>query len=318
MKPLKAFVRVFLITLGSIFFPAPVQRSVDGWVRSEYQRGTKVPAFLEHAKTIRRLFSKRPDYRMATLTNDMCLSVDISDSLGLNIYLNAPTSDAFELQLLSALVRPGDVCIDVGANIGLYTVLMAAATGPAGKIYAFEPAPRTFEILRSNIEANGLKTVIATAAAISDAKGSATLHLTAETGLTSLGNTNRGTVVATADVPTLTLDAFAREHGIDGIDFLKIDVEGYEGHVLRGGASLLETAADPLLMIELDGKNFKALGFSKQGVLDSLRAKDFDAFLIDRRRQKLVPLEQAADGGGINYLFYRTNSARKDELIKFT
>lgn len=161
-------------------------------------------------------------------------------------------SDEVELELLRELLRDGDVAFDVGANIGLYSVAMARATGPSGGVYAFEPHPTTADRLERNLRLNNLENVHVSRAAVSSAGGEAVLRVPdlAEPGLATI--TGRGEALAT--VSTVTLDAVAAEHGVTRIALLKLDAEGAEEAILAGAAELLANRSIQRILFEtLDG-----------------------------------------------------------------
>jgi FkbM family methyltransferase len=148
--------------------------------------------------------------------------------------------------VFEAVLRPGDTCYDVGANIGVYTLWAAGLVGPSGQVHAFEPVPPTMAVLEEMVGRNGLDQVVLVASAVGAAVG--------QTGLRSYQDAS-GLAHAVAD-PTHadhvarldTLDAYSARHRPP--DLIKIDVEGAEIDVLRGAANLLATRA-PALLLEM-------------------------------------------------------------------
>jgi len=128
-------------------------------------------------------------------------------------------------------VKKGDVFVDIGAHTGRYTVMASLMVGERGKVVAVEPDPSNFERLLANISLNRLKNVIPLRVAASDSDGTATLHRSIFSSGQSIGqDLGRGSI----EVPTKTMDGVIREIGPGHVDWVKIDVEGFETEVLKG------------------------------------------------------------------------------------
>lgn len=155
------------------------------------------------------------------------------------------------------LLQPGMYAVDVGANIGYYLLLLESAIGPGGSVVCFEPEPDNVRELERNIGLNGLANVRVLAAAAG-----------AEDGIVSLRvGINAAIVAGGGDltVPLLRLDS-----ALTGpVDFLKIDVEGWEGHVLAGARRLLRQYR-PALWVEIH-PGFLAPPYTVEDILDEMR-----------------------------------------------
>jgi FkbM family methyltransferase len=154
---------------------------------------------------------------------------------------------------LSARVKPGQCCFDVGANIGIYVLQFARWSAPGGRVVAFEPNPSTLEVLRAHVRMNGLDervTIVPKAAGA--AVGSADLYGTAAgSGLSRIGGAHPGidVPVTPTGIAMTTIDQYCRETGMTP-DWLLIDVEGYEYEVLLGAAETLRRHR-PRVLVEL-------------------------------------------------------------------
>lgn len=158
------------------------------------------------------------------------------------------TYEPGNLRVLREHVRPGDCCVDVGANAGAMTFAMAQATGRGGRVYAFEPGPPFYQRLVRNVALNPsyADVIVCENVGVSDADG--TLRWAEADSDIWRGN---GGVVASGgvEVPVVTLDAYAAAHISARIAFIKVDVEGWELHVLRGAQRILREQR-PVVMFE--------------------------------------------------------------------
>lgn len=153
------------------------------------------------------------------------------------------------------LVRPGQVVYDVGANIGYLTLLLARASGEAGRVYAFEALPENAERWRRNIELNGLASrACLFAGAVTEAAGPVTflVHTSAGMGKVAGSGGRADAVQAEITVEGISLDEFIYARGNPAPQVIKMDIEGGEVLALPGMNRLLSEAR-PLLLLELHG-----------------------------------------------------------------
>jgi FkbM family methyltransferase len=145
--------------------------------------------------------------------------------------------EAGTLRAIELLVRPGDVCIDVGANVGAVTLAMALRVGDAGHVHAFEPGPPTFDRLKQNLRLNPALRARVTPVqrGLSDAPG--LLHWREAEGHPGNASLRKS---GSDRVRVITLDDYAARRRLGRIAFVKIDVEGMEPNVLRGGQKILD------------------------------------------------------------------------------
>lgn len=164
---------------------------------------------------------------------------------GASVYFNAIERE--QTASLVATLRPGQVFFDVGANVGYYTLLASRIVGPHGRVVALEPVVRNVAFLHRHVTLNGVQNVTIVPAACSDrsslvpfaaGENFATGHIVAGTGEGS---------APSSLVPTVTLDALSEAFGT-APDVVKIDVEGAELDVLRGGQETLSRARPVLYL----------------------------------------------------------------------
>ena len=181
--------------------------------------------------------------------------LDLSEGIDFSIYLFGvfERSTAVTLQ---KLVNSGDVVFDIGANIGAHTLGLARSVGPAGRVFAFEPASFAFAKLRDNLALNPeleARTHSRQILLASEPCGLAQREIYASWPLTensSVHPKHRGRLAATLGASVDTLDHFAECEGIDRVNLIKMDVDGQELQVLRGGLRILKEF-QPLLVMEI-------------------------------------------------------------------
>lgn len=144
---------------------------------------------------------------------------------------------------LNAILRPGDVALDIGANIGMHTLIMAHRVGRTGRVVAFEPDPHPFDRMKQNLTLNGLDFVDARPMALSDKSERRTFFLHDETignyANASLYAPNVGRDTPAIEVEVVSLDDFVTANAIDRLDAIKLLAQGEEWNVMQGGAATL-------------------------------------------------------------------------------
>lgn len=171
----------------------------------------------------------------------------------------------------SKRARSSRVILDVGANVGVYS-LLAAAANPDAAIYAFEPTLEVFDTLRRNVAANGFTNIFLHQKGVARTTGEAFLHHCG-----GIDGANEG-MNYVSDEPsdaekilTTSLDDFCGQNGIERIDLMKIDVEGGEFDVLRGAESLLRQQKIAYIFFELVEWAANRGGHSTGGITELLR-----------------------------------------------
>lgn len=193
-------------------------------------------------RAILMMASPAPGFQLLQTSWGVPLLADPSKTIGWSI-LSTGLYDIAISELLARLINPGDTVIDAGANIGYMTLLAAVAAGPSGKVLAFEPHPELFSILQKNVlDTQAWLPIAATKiyqSALGDHQGSAELLLPLEfnsnDGTARVGTSNDSNV-RSVSVTMETLDAAV---GDGTAAVMKLDVEGFEAHVLLGATRLL-------------------------------------------------------------------------------
>lgn len=152
-----------------------------------------------------------------------------------------------EFDLFTHFVGPGAIVLDVGANIGAHTVPLAQLVGATGVVVAFEPQPTLHRILCANLVLNSIPNVLTYAMALGNSEGECIIPLLDYSQPNNFGGIGMDMVEEGEAVPLGKLDDF----NLERLDFLKVDVEGFESKVLEGAAETIERCR-PIMYIEND------------------------------------------------------------------
>ena len=191
---------------------------------------------------------------------------------------------------LRRLLRPGMVFCDVGANIGVFTLMAAHQVGPQGRVFSFEPVPENFAVLRRNVEANHHANIVCIPKAVAQHNGNSRLFLSRFCGSHSLVSEPieyRGEFL---EVETVRLDSVP---SLDRIDVLKIDVEGAELEVLEGLGHLR-----PQVILEYNSERVSRRGLDASAFLLQLRALGYSVTNIDCPEADLESVASQSLAGG--------------------
>ena len=201
--------------------------------------------------------------------------------------------EASERLFHKAFLRPGDLYLDVGANIGLFTLIASHCVGSTGKVYAFEPIASTFQCLLQNISLNRFNNISAHQLALSDAIGQAemTISLDGFDGRNSLAMPTGGEKFTKETVALSTLDYFVADNQLAGkITMIKIDVEGWENHVLEGAKTTLAAADAPLLHIEFTEEALRTANSSSDELFQVVKRLGYELFQFQAEGNRLIPV----------------------------
>ncbi len=199
---------------------------------------------------------------------------------------------------IDRFLAPGDKAYDIGANFGLWTLLMAERVGAHGAVCAFEPAADTLVGLRENVRLSDAENVEICPFALGASSGVADLHIPTDPGSASLarhtGESDDG-AVRVLQVQVEPLDAVWRAAGSPPVRLVKIDAEGAEPLVLSGGGTFF-AACRPVTCCEINPPRLRALGFDPAFVMDFFLGLNYRCEVWSHAAQALVP--RLAGGGG--------------------
>lgn len=173
------------------------------------------------------------------------------------------------------IITPGMKILEIGANIGYYALIEATRAGNSGQLYAIEPSPTNFEALKKNLELNGIRNAYLHQAAFGEKRGKATFYVYDRSNLSSfIKRTDMGMACTEVEVEILTLDDFLQGKEVD---FVRMDVEGYEREILRGAEQAFASGKKPkYFFIEVHSDLLHKKGSSCKEILELLGGYGYD------------------------------------------
>ncbi len=197
-----------------------------------------------------------------------------------------------DTQTMKDNVFSGNIVVDLGANIGYFTCLLAKIVGEGGKVFAFEPDPRNLKLLRRNIQENNYKNVIIADKAVSDVNGSCTLYSSQKKfGANRIFESKKNQTQDFIPIKSETIcldDYFEKQNLLKKIDFIKIDIEGSEFRAFNGMKKILELNNNLKIFTEIAPSLLEDAGSSGKQVLDFLQEHKFINFFISDNRKNML------------------------------
>lgn len=238
------------------------------------------------------------------------LKVDTSEIYGYQMFMTGqiePVTSYF----VKCLMSSNRTMLDVGANIGYFSVLAASAC-PSCAVWSFEPAPDTYSLLVENIHANRLANVVANQIALGDRKDVLMLSVYNDQALNAI-RPNIDAVhpffpegpIRDIEVPCTSIEEFCQEFDIPKVDIVKIDVEGFEYSVVKGASGLFESNNPPILLCEIEPLWLKRYGSITAGALIDYM-ESFGYHTIGLTRYGIFTKDRFADSPTIeNFVFFQ-------------
>jgi FkbM family methyltransferase len=216
---------------------------------------------------------------------------------GHDMYLH-PGNDDYSLygvygeldtEIVKREINEGDIVVDVGASIGYFTLIFARAVGPKGQVFAFEPRPERFELLKKNIEINGYQNVTIENSAVMEQSGESDFYYSKneKTGFKlEVSEEQKNIISEKGSAKTVRLDDYFKEKNLQNkIKFIKSDVDGPEFAVLKSAGSILENKSLKIFF-EWDYEYIKIAGDDPEEILELLYKNGFKIYSPDFKNNK--------------------------------
>jgi FkbM family methyltransferase len=193
-----------------------------------------------------RLANNIPEFQSVPINGYQVL-VRPKEHMGASLRYLGEKSDYEEFRTIRRFIKRSDLCFDIGANIGYYTLMLAKV---AKEVHAFEPVPLSCHLLHSNVVINGITNVIVNPYAVGNLTGETLFNIAADSAYCGFYDTKIVRRANSMRVSAIRLDDYCASRKISRVDFLKVDVEGAESLVLDGARETLK-AGPRFMMIEL-------------------------------------------------------------------
>ena len=216
-----------------------------------------------------------------TLPCGYLFKIDLSDNLQRQIYFKG-IYEPNVTKLLEQTLNRGDIFIDIGANIGYFSVIASHIIGPTGEVHSFEPIPEIFESLKYNVTINSISNIYLNQTAIHKIETSLPLYLPAD------GNNGSGSLIRHPHLPGQSimcpakpLDDYISATGLKSVNLIKIDIEGNELNALKGMERLLSSHQPPKIICEGIPELIVGSGQTLNQLFEYLESLDYFGTSID-------------------------------------
>lgn len=211
--------------------------------------------------------------------------LDSKDALSLSIN---GVYEPLETELAKKEIKKGDVVLDIGANIGYYTLIFAKLVGEDGEVFAFEPNPTNFALLTKNVEMNGYKNVTLVQKAVSNKTGKLKLYLSEDMGDHRIYDSHDGRKYI--EIDAIRLDDYLGGNNLK-IDFIKMDIQGAEGGAIQGMLNLLKKNKTVKIVTEFWPIGLKRFGIDSNEYLKLLIEIGFKLYEVNEQEKKIKPVD---------------------------
>jgi FkbM family methyltransferase len=240
-----------------------------------------------------------------TRINDYDLLVLANEDVGRQIHYVGSYESA-ETDFLRKEIFTDSICVDVGANVGYFAMLMAQSAHK-GSVHAFEPIALNAALLIASAELNGFTNISINQCAVGDINGDVSFSQSSDSAFSSMLDTDRKPLDRTISVPCVTLDKYLDDARVRRVDVLKADVEGAEEMVITGAKNLLsdEKRKPRVILMELFETNLQTFGSTVWAVVEKMHNFGYRPFVIDERGE-ILPFTEELKLRYYNVLFLPT------------
>jgi FkbM family methyltransferase len=241
------------------------------------------------------------------------LALNVDDPVNIAYLAEGVLPEPGTISLVQKLLDLGGRFLDIGANVGLYTLIAARRVGPCGRVLAIEPTPETAKLLELTTTINGIdKNVTIQVCAAGQKPAKRELFIAKTSGHNSLYPLHKSNRTITVDV--VPVDDLVRTGS--RWDLAKIDVEGAELDVLLGMGRVLEENPEMPIIVEFDPSHLARAGWAAVDWFAQIERLGFKVFVIDEAASRLRPLDPDGKTAAANVLLFRSTKGPIGNLLR--
>jgi len=207
------------------------------------------------------------------LNNTIWFDLHIDDWIQENLFF-INEYEAGEMKLMKRFLKPGDVFIDIGANIGLHTLFASAIVSNRGMVFSFEPFSENYNLLQHNISLNNASNVVAERIAVSDLKQQIDIRYDTSHANSGMASAYLPGFSQYETVDSISLDEYLFYHQIERVNFIKIDIEGGEYPALSGMRETLKKF-NPIILLEINKEILSFTPYAEKDIIDFLKSMGY-------------------------------------------
>jgi len=202
-----------------------------------------------------------------------------------------------ETDVFKKFVKKDDVCLDVGGNIGFYSLNLSSFLKGTGVVHVFEPIKRNVNVIELAAEINSYKNISVHRQVLSNTNGEVEMAIPEDDGAYAYINDDSDQVKAKELVACSTLDAFFKDNDLQKVDILKIDVEGAEGMVVEGAVELFSNKDNRprLVMIELVNSYLERFSSDVLTIVNKMKGYGYKPYSAKNKGELVDFLESDVD-----------------------
>jgi len=215
---------------------------------------------------------------------------DVNDIIFYELFTLTKVYEESIVNLLKSKLKKGMNVINIGANVGCLTLACAKEVGNSGKVFAFEPFPKTVEFLRKNVKVNNFENIQVIPKAVSNKTGKTKLL----DNVSSVWNSIPQQEIPgfkRIEIEQTSIDDFLKDNPLS-IDFIVIDAEGSETNILRGMKETIDKNHDLQIIVEYNPLALEFVGSNGKELLDTILDFGLTMYVIDENNEKLRSLEK--------------------------